>query len=47
MNTEYTKDQWTFEMAEARANGCMTMTFEEWLDYRARVDALFDELTGE
>lgn len=35
--------EWKAEMAEAKANGCATMTYEEWVAYRQRINQLFEE----
>jgi hypothetical protein len=44
---EYTKEQWSEEMFGAKAAGCRTMTFDEWVEYRRTIDALFDELNDQ
>ena len=40
---EFSREQWAAEMAEARANGCVVMTFERWVAYRKRIAEIFGE----
>ncbi len=40
---ELSKNQWAAEMAEAKANGCVTMSFEQWVAYRKRIAKIFGE----
>lgn len=44
---EYTREQWLEEMVGAKAAGCQTMKFDEWVEYRRTIDALFDELNDQ
>jgi len=46
MTTEYKHSmlEWVFEMDIARKNGVRTMPYEDWLNFRESIDALFEEL---
>ena len=41
---EFNKAQWESEMAEAKANGCVVMSFERWVAYRKKIAKLFEEV---
>ena len=41
---EFSKAQWEAEMAEAKANGCVVMSFERWVAYRKEIAKLFEEV---
>ena len=43
---EFTKAQWNKEMAEARANGCKVMDYDQWVEYREAIACIFDELSA-